>query len=521
MDLPTITRRQLLQSAALATAWAALSACTGNQPNTPHPPTPAQPTPLPANLMPATNAETHLLRRISFGPRPGDIDHVKSIGLAAYIEEQLNYETLSDSEERIANLTLLSASPADLLAQLKAKQLNLNQVLGELVSAKFLRALYSPQQLREVMIDFWSDHFNIYALKSPDGVLKPADDRDVIRPHALGKFRDLLSASAHSPAMLLYLDNATSVARAPNENYAREIMELHTLSVNGGYTQLDVHEVARALTGWSVVGLQDAGRLGNAQVGRFLYRSAIHDNGAKTILGVNFPANGGQAEGEKVLDLLAAQPATAKFIAEKLCVRFVSDNPPAAIVDRTAATFAQTDGDIKAMVRTILTSDEFAAAIGQKYKRPFEFLVSALRALSADISLDTSGGSQPGGGLRRNPVFQYLLALGQVPFMWSTPDGYPDKEVSWLSTNGLLHRWNFGLALATGVKGVSINSKALVGPIQSNNELVDRVAEVLLGAVMVDPQRAILIDYARSVPDNLRLPGLLALMVGSSQFQVR
>jgi uncharacterized protein (DUF1800 family) len=173
------------------------------------------------------------------------------------------------------------------------------------------------------------------------------------------------------------------------------------------------------------------------------------------------------------------------------------------------------------MVRTILTSDEFAAAIGQKYKRPFEFLVSALRALSADMSLDTSGGSQPGAGLRRNPVFQYLLALGQVPFMWSTPDGYPDKAVSWLSTNGLLHRWNFGLALAAGVKGVSINSKALVGPIQSNNELVDRVAEVLLGAVMVDPQRAILIDYARSVPDNLRLPGLLALMVGSSQFQVR
>ena len=256
MDAPTLTRRQLLQSAVLAAAWAALSACTSN-------PNPARGTPtngesapvtLPSNLLPATSAELHLLRRISFGPKPGDIDHVKSIGLSAYLDEQLNYETLADAEDRLANLDLLTMPAADLIDKEKAKELHPAQLLSQLVAAKLLRALYSPQQLREVMVDFWSDHFNIYALKSTVGLFLPADQRDVIRAHALGKFRDLLSASAHSPAMLLYLDNATSLAKAPNENYAREVMELHTLSVTGGYTQQDVHDVARALTGWSVAG---------------------------------------------------------------------------------------------------------------------------------------------------------------------------------------------------------------------------------------------------------------------------
>ena len=313
MDTPTLTRRQLLQSAALAAAWAALSACTSN-------PNPARGTPpnsgstnsaagavsttLPSNLLPAASAELHLLRRISFGPKPGDIDHVKSIGLSAYLDEQLNYETLADAEDRLANLDLLTMSSADLIDQEKAKEVRPAQLLSQLAAAKLLCAVYSQQQLREVMVDFWSDHFNLYALKTPAGLFVPADQRAVIRAHALGKFRDLLSASAHSPAMLLYLDNATSLAKAPNENYAREVMELHTLSVTGGYTQQDVHDVARAMTGWSVAGPQDELRLGHDQVGTFLYRPAIHDNGAKTILGVAFPAGGGQRDGDKVIDLL-------------------------------------------------------------------------------------------------------------------------------------------------------------------------------------------------------------------------
>ncbi len=506
MHAPILTRRGFLQSAALATAWAALAACTSTPPNAP----------LPSNLVPGTGPELHLLRRISFGPKPGDIERVHTLGPAAYLEEQLSDTALPDSEDRLTGLTLLTASPADLLQREKDKVLNTGQMLGELVVAKLLRALYSPQQLREVMVDFWSDHFNLYALKNPTGLLLPGDQRDVIRAHALGKFRDLLSASAHSPAMLVYLDNASSVAKAPNENYAREIMELHTLGVDGGYTQFDVHDVARALTGWSVADLQDENRLGADQVGRFIYRPFIHDHGEKLILGTKLPAGGGQSDGDQVIDILAAHPSAAKFIARKLCVRFVSDTPPQPLIDTAAATFTQSDGDIKAVLRAIFNSAEFAAAAGQKFKRPFDFMVSTLRALDAQLTIEPAAGGQP-----RDPIFQYLTQLGHVPFLWSTPDGYPDKTAAWLSTNGMLGRWNFGLALMSGIKGVSINSQALIGTTKSNEELVDRAAEVLLGAPLTDQPRSILIDFAKAAPEKVRLPGVAALIIGSPQFQVR
>ncbi len=516
MTVPTITRRGFLQSAALATAWAALAACTSTPPSARVFGPNNGATPLPSNRTPGTSAELHLLRRISFGAKPGDVDRVHTLGLTAYLEEQLNYTALPDIENQLTGLTLLTDSPADLLQKEKDKAVNAGQMLGELVAAKFLRALYSPQQLREVMVDFWSDHFNLYALKNPTGLLLPGDQRDVIRAHALGKFRDLLSASAHSPAMLVYLDNASSAAKAPNENYAREIMELHTLGVDGGYTQFDVHDVARALTGWSVVGLQDANRLGADQVGRFVYRPLIHDNGEKLILNTRLPAGGGQADGDKVIDILASHPSTAKFIAKKLCVRFVSDTPPQSIMDKAAATFTQSDGDIQAVLRTIINSDEFAAAVGQKFKRPFDFMVSALRALDAQLTIEPDANGQP-----RGPIFQYLTQLGQVPFLWPTPDGYPDRTTAWLSTNGMLGRWNFGLALMAGIKGVAVNSQALIGPTKSIEELADRVAEVLLGAPLVDQPRSIITDYAKAAPDKLREPGVTALVIGSPQFQVR
>ena len=521
MNALTLTRRRFLQSAALATAWAALTACTSTSPSTLAFGSGGGATPLPANLTPGASAELHLLRRISFGAKPGDIERVRALGLQGYLEEQLNYTALPDIENRLTGLTLLTDSAADLLQQAKDNTLNIGQVLGELVIAKFLRAVYSPQQLHEVMVDFWSDHFNLYALKNPTGFLLPGDQRDVIRAHALAKFRDLLSASAHSPAMLVYLDNATSVAQAPNENYAREIMELHTLSVDGGYTQFDVHEVARALTGWSVVGWQDANRLGADQVGRFLYRPFIHDNGEKVILDAKLPAGGGQSDGDKVIDILASHPSTAKFIAKKMCVRFVSDTPPQSIIDKAAATFTQSDGDIKAVLRTIINSDEFAAAAGQKFKRPFDFMVSALRALDAQVTIEPVANGQPGEGARRNPVFQYLTQFGQVPFLWSTPDGYPDRTTAWLNTSGMLDRWNFGQALIAGIKGVSINHQALIGPTSSIEALVDRAADVLLGAPLIDQPRSIVIDYAKAVPDKVRLPGVAALVIGSPQFQVR
>ena len=521
MTAPSLTRRSFLQAAALAAAWTALAACTPPAPSTLVLGSENGATPLPSNRAPGTSAELHLLRRISFGPRPGDIEHIRALGLAAFLEEQLNDTALPDIEDRLAGLTLLTASPGDLLQREKDKALNTGQVLGELVVAKFLRALYRPQQLREVMVDFWSDHFNIYALKSPTAVLLPGDQRDVIRAHALGKFRDLLAASAHSPAMLVYLDNASSVAKAPNENYAREIMELHTLGVDGGYTQFDVHDVARALTGWSVAGLQGENHAGADQAGRFIYRPYNHDHGAKQILDTKLPAGGGQSDGDKVIDILASHPSTAKFIAKKLCVRFVSDAPPQSLVDQAAATFTQSDGDIKAVLRTILNSAEFAAAAGQKFKRPFDFITSALRALEAQVTIEPADGGQPGESTRRNPIFQYLTQLGHVPFMWSTPDGYPDKTVSWLNTNGMLGRWNFGLALMSGITGISINSQALVGATNSFEELVDRAAEVLLGAPLTDQPRSIVIDFAKAAPEKARLPGVAALIIGSPQFQVR
>ncbi len=516
MNQPTLTRRGFLQSAALAAAWAALTACTSTPPKTPAPGSNNAATPLPSNRVPGTNAELHLLRRISFGAKPGDIERVHTLGPEAYLEEQLNDTALPDIEDRLTGLTLLTASPADLLQKVKDKELNVGQVLGELIAAKFLRALYSPQQLREVMVDFWSDHFNLYALKEPTGLLLPGDQREVIRAQALGKFRDLLAASAHSPAMLVYLDNASSVAKAPNENYAREIMELHTLSVDGGYTQFDVHDVARALTGWSVVGLQEADRLGADRVGQFIYRPFAHDNGEKLILDTKLPAGGGQSDGDQVIDLLASHPSTAKFIAKKLCVRFISDTPSQTIVDKAAATFTQSDGDIKAVLHTIILSTEFAAAIGQKFKRPFDFMTSTLRALDAQVTLEPAANGQP-----RSPIFQYLTQAGHVPFLWSTPDGYPDKTAAWLNTSGMLSRWNFGLALMAGIKGISINSQALVGPTKSIEELVDRAADVLLGAPLIDQPRSIVIDFAKSAPDKMRLPGVAALVIGSPQFQVR
>lgn len=464
---------------------------------------------------PTGNPELHVLRRISFGLQPGDLAYVKSIGSQAYADEQLNYEQLPDAEDRLAGLNLLAESPAELVQN----DVKSAQVLGQLVAAKLLRALYSRQQLFEVMTEFWSDHFNLYALKSPVGLFLPFDQRHVIRQHALGKFHDLLAASAHSPAMLLYLDNATSTAKAPNENYAREIMELHTLGVTGGYTQQDVHEVARALTGWSVAGQRDEARVGATGLGQFLYRPFSHDNQAKTMLGITLPAGRGQADGDRVIDGLASHPSTAKFIATKLCRRFVSDNPPPSVVDRATDVFQQSEGDIRSVVRTILTSAEFVASAGQKYKRPFDFIASTLRALNADVTLETP--AQPGDGLKRNPVLAHLQALGQMPFLWPTPDGYPDSAAAWLNTNGMLERWNFGLALAAGMEGVTLQRDQLIGTQTSAEELVDRTAALLLGTTLPEQPRAILIDYARTAAAGMRWPGLVALVIGSPQFQVK
>ena len=438
------------------------------------------------------------------------------MGIEAYLDEQLTPEALdaSEVESRLARFTTLSMTPGELFEKLASEEIRPPQIVGELIAATLTRHVYSPRQLFEVMVDFWSDHFNIYVAANPAPVLKPTDDRDVIRAHALGKFRDLLWASAHSPAMLTYLDNARSTKEGPNENYAREIMELHTLGVNGGYTHMDVVEVARAFTGWSITNPRDARRSG-AEPGRFLFRENFHDDGAKSILGVTFPAGQGIRDGEQVIDLLAAHPSTATHVVRKLCARFISDTPPDSIVSQAAQTFTDTDGDIRAVLRTILTSEEFAASIGQKVKRPLDFFANALRVTNAEIEFEV----RP-----RDPrtLFDHLAALGQVPFFWQTPDGYPDQVEAWLSNGALLARWNFALALVGGqVPLVRPNLDGLLDGVDSVEDAVDRIATTVLGETLPSDARSIVSGYAKAAPDDMKGPGAIALMLGSPHFQVR
>lgn len=316
---------------------------------------------------------------------------------------------------------------------------NPQQVIAfDLNEAKLQRAIYSNHQLEELLVDFWYNHFNVFFDKGADRHLVPSYEREAIRPHVLGKFKDLLTATAHHPAMLFYLDNWQSVApganrrvktRGLNENYARELMELHTLGVDGGYTQKDVTEVARCLTGWTI---RDPRRRAE-----FFYNDRVHDKGEKTVLGVTIPAGGGQTDGDKVLDLVAHHPSTAKFISRKLAMRFVADDPPQELIDRMSKTFRDTDGDIRAVLRTMFLSREFlsAGAYRAKVKTPFEMVASAARAVNADV--DFAG-----------VLAQQLAQLGQPLYRKVEPTGYPAANSEWVNSAALLGRMNFGLSLA-------------------------------------------------------------------------
>jgi uncharacterized protein (DUF1800 family) len=313
-----------------------------------------------------------------------------------------------------------------------------------------LRAVYSERQLEEVLTDFWFNHFNVDARKGPDRLMIAEYERDAVRPRVFGRFRDLLEATAKSPAMLFYLDNWMSVdpnidegprrRRGLNENYARELMELHTLGVDGGYTQQDVTEVARCFTGWTI----DRPR----ENGPFRFAPRLHDFGRKVVLGHMIAAGGGESDGERVLDILASHPSTARFIATKLARRFISDTPPPAIVDRAAKRFRDTGGDLRDVVRTILTSREFLSpdAYGAKVKTPFEFVISALRATGADVGDAT-------------PIVRALQQLGMPLYQCQPPTGYKDTAEAWINTGALVDRMNFAVRLASGrLSGVSISA---------------------------------------------------------------
>ena len=403
----------------------------------------------------------HILDRLAFGPSAADVKHIKALGIDRYIAEQLDPASMPEPSaltDRLAALETLKLDPVQLFAEYgplratdgmqpspedqKARRQHARLILEQAQIARIRRALYSPRQLQEVMVDFWYNHFNVFANKALDRLWIGAYEAEAIRPHALGRFRDLLGATAHHPAMLFYLDNAQNAAAGGkglngreagiNENYARELMELHTLGADGGYTQDDVVALARILTGW---GLARPNALPASGSG-FVFYPARHDNGDKHFLGQDIAGNG-EAEGEAALDILAKSPATARHIAFALAQYFIADQPPAALIDRLAARFQETDGDIKSVLKALFASREFRDSAAAKYKSPYRFVLSAARAAGAQVD-------DP------KPLLGAMTRLGQPLYGCMTPDGYRDTEAAWLSPDASLLRVNFAKALAGG-----------------------------------------------------------------------
>lgn len=472
-----LSRRDFLKLTSLLAASTALTSCA---------PANRLLAPLTNVIWPALPAADFLaLNRVSFGPNAEERVRFAQIGLANWIEEQLAPESIDDHgcEIRLRNLGTLKMSASDLfdVSDQIFDGVDRLKVSKELRQATLLRQVYSRRQLFEVMAEFWSDHFNISTEKGDCYYLKTVDDREVIRSHALGSFRDLVWASAHSPAMLVYLDNQANTKGAPNENYARELMELHTLGVDAGYTQQDVMELARCLTGWTVKE--------HFWRGQFTFDEKLHDTGTKQVLGLDIH-EAGQAEAERVIERLTEHPAAARFISTKLARRFLADDPPAEIIEKAALTFERTHGDIRAVLRVILLDGldpkGLPRPLGSKYKRPNNFIASALRAFNAE----TDGGEA---------VQDFILRMGQVPFNWPTPDGYPDRAQAW--QGNLMPRWQFAFALARNeMKGTEIDLPKLMDTVGTKTleESADQIASLLLGSPLEPSARDELLTALRS-----------------------
>ncbi len=390
-------------------------------------------------------------------------------------------------------------------------------IVQDLIEAKLYRAIYSNHQLEELLTDFWFNHFNIFVDKGADRYLVTGYERDVIRPYVLLKFGSLLRATAESPAMLFYLDNFQSVdpvaagqlpaarlaktRRGLNENYARELMELHTLGVDGGYTQRDVTEVARCFTGWTIKNPR--------QGGGFEFNERVHDRGAKTVLGVNIPAGGGMDDGLKVLDILAHHPSTARFISRQLAVRFVADHPPDALVEKMAQTFRRTDGDIRAVLETMLHAPEFwsQGAYRSKVKSPLEMVASSVRALNADVEFGFA-------------LAQQLTKLGEPLYRKQEPTGYSNSSEEWINSAALVARMNFAVALAANrMPGVKVDA----GRFGAEQD-TQAIAKSLLQADLSDQAQGAVEKALATSTDPAAVPRALViagLTLGSPDFQRR
>ena len=506
---------------------------------------------------------SHLFNRLAFGARPGEIEKIVSQGpvrgqqaIDRWIAEQMNPSSIPDAnlDERLAPFKSLALTPNQLIEQYPApqdyakklgidpKDFNSNEelkknirekigedhlperIVDELDSSKIIRAVESRRQLEEVLTDFWFNHFNVDLSKGETKWYVTAYEREVIRKNIFGNFRTLLGAVAESPAMMFYLDNHLSVTENPNaqgkrpdpnrglnENYGRELLELHTLGVDAGYTQNDVREVARAFTGWSIDDVKK-----NAV---FKFKEKLHDVMPKKILGHDFPANQQKEDGDQVLNLLVTEPATAHFIALKLCRYFVADQPPPSLVDRTARMFLQSKGDLKKVYLTIFKSPEFWSKkyYRAKIKTPFQYLVSSARALGGEIEL-------------KSEFPKVLNQMGQPLFRCSPPTGYKDSAESWVNPGALVARLNFGLTLAANrVNGVFVLLPHFEQSPRTPKLLVSGLErKILHGKMSSASEDVVLKEFAnegRSMADGEVRPLSLAkasgLILGSPEFQRR
>jgi uncharacterized protein (DUF1800 family) len=470
----------------------------------------------------------HILNRLSFGPKPGDVERVRKMGVDRYIEEQLSPQSISESSElkaQLESLDTLNLNPLVLVEQysrfsrkpgvkptpeeIKATSAKRRLVLDQSIKARLLRATLSDRQLEEVMVDFWFNHFNVYANKGLDRVWVGSYERQAIRPHVFGKFRDLLGATAHHPAMLFYLDNWRSTAsrnstargrsQGLNENYARELMELHTLGVGSGYTQEDVVALAKILTGW---GFPPKNTVDNASPQGFYFNSKRHDFSDKTFLGHQIKGTG-ESEGEKALDILASHPATARRISERLAQYFVADKPPEALVKRLTKRYIDTDGNIREMLKTLFDSPEFQdpKVYQAKFKTPYRYVLSAIRATGVEV---------------RNvqPINAALRQLGMPLYGSLAPDGYKNTEDAWLNPDAINRRISFATALANGRLPLSATQPKSLPPKQRNAALgtpvnPQQLTQTLGNGFSSKTQKAI-----ANKPPNLQS----ALLLGSPEF---
>jgi uncharacterized protein (DUF1800 family) len=573
--------RPLIGLARAVVLMMAVAACSAAPPGggpagSPAPPRPASRLALPASPLGEDERIVHVLDRLGYGPRPGDVERVRRIGLAAHIDAQLHPERIADdpTESALRAYSTLAMTTAALLRdfpradpalqrRIEAGEMSPRElrevypperrparIVGELQAARLVRAVSSERQLQEVMVDFWLNHFNVFSQKGAVRWMLTSYERDAIRPHALGRFRDLLLATARHPAMLFYLDNWLSVRpglvipagpnagrqAGLNENYARELMELHTLGVDGGYTQADVVEVARCFTGWSI----DRPAL----EGRFAYRPRAHDDGDKRVLGHAIPAGGGEGDGLRVIEILSRHPATARLVASKLARRFVSDAPPPALVERAAGRFARTGGDIRTVLETIVTSPEFfsAEAPRAKIKTPLELVASAVRAVDGRLVPAPEGAGDALAADGGATLARAVARLGQPLYGAQPPTGYADLAEAWVNTGALVARMNFALTLAHGrYAGTRLDLGALVGDADRGQPgaVLDRLLIALLHGRAAPETREVLarqlgaMPAARAVADRgtetrggdargtADVARVTALVLGSPEFQRR